>query len=529
MDENHLTDGPAPQWREPRPSQGTALWERNPLLSVLQPDGVFLVDNECPSLVDDTLDIHSRALPGYLIALQLRVGVWYILGAHSVGVVMSDSLSRAALNDAAIVLQASLERLLTERAQITALIALDSRSAHLSTLTSALSRIDREIGEQLSRWLVAGGTFSLGGDAIGSLSLGAVESEPTPIIETPVATRVRRQTGPVVHLGGEVDSQWREEFGSFLHKIGPGRDLAGEIDIVVEAAMSCDRWSRWPKYVQRHLVGLLACRLRSLQDEQGVPEYELQDGFSALTRFSKRVKPGFVFGLSRGHRPQHGASWDHDAVRHFDQLCLLRPSGVQATEEQEEALSALSDWVAKVGEDSSPRTREAATKALATALETGVDARDPAIVVQAMALQPLPDERPYYRMSRAVADAALPATSNDLDLPPDWGWWIHTRGCRLLFVGDEVSAETLDAWRRVFGLESASFVDDEAAVETVRAKGCDMVVSLGAYLSNMVEAQVVPLCVSHGISVVQVDHGHGASVLKSAIERFTERQGEASL
>ena len=63
-----------------------------------------------------------------------------------------------------------------------------------------------------------------------------------------------------------------------------------------------DTWRTLPREAQKALVGLVTARARHLQDERDPDQMgpdtrdELDRVFSALTSFSKREQPGFVFG-----------------------------------------------------------------------------------------------------------------------------------------------------------------------------------------------------------------------------------------
>lgn len=452
---------------------------------------------------------------------------------------MFEAITRATLGAATQGAQARLDDLLAEHTRLRALLELGDDPDVAESIRDKLAELDHQVGLLLARWQQAGGKVRLSsGIPVAARSSGERNSHDR---AGAVVTRTRRKAvspstpSPVEATRSQVDRDWRQDFGQLMARLGPGTDLAGEIDIVIEAAVSCDQWSRWPRHVQRHLVGLLACRLRSLQDEQGVPEYELQDGFSALTRFSKRVKPGFVFGLSRSHRPQHGSSWDDDAVRHWDQLAALLPEDHELTEDQEDLLDRLTFLTAEIGaapsDDAREVVRSQATRLLAETLEAGVDAREPALVAQAMVLQPLPNTRPFLRLRRALRDASTPAVDHDdgLDIEADWGWWMHTRGKRGLIVGGTPSEETRATLEHGFGMAGLRWTDVETARRLLASGSVELLFVFERRISDAVAFEVVPLAQARNMPIVHVDHGTSVAMVKSAIERFTEREGEATL
>lgn len=466
---------------------------------------------------------------------------------------MTPMSASGALGAAASDAQSELNRLLSERSKLRALVELGGPSAQ-NDARSALATIDAQIGGLLERWQRAGGRVNL--DTLPAnhsatprrrTVSGAVPVTrhrraysstigsgvgPTPSTAGPTTTRSGFR--PDLREVHAVDPQWRDTFSQFLGRLGPGQDLAGEIDIVTAAAVACEDWSRWPRHVQRHLVGLLACRLRGLQDEQGVPEPELQEGFSALTRFSKRAKPGFVFGLSRSHRPQHGPSWDHDAVKHWDHLAALTAPGVSLSEDQQALLDRLVFLTSELGsapEAAYEMLRKQALRVLSETLEAGVDARLPDLVAAASALHPIPNTRAFLRLRRALRDAASAEHDSGAGLPiePDWRWGQHTRQRRGLILGERPADESLDILEQAFGMSGLSWQADEDAKRHLVAGDVGVVFVFGRHLSDTQVNELLPLAHARKIPTIHVDHGTSVARVRSAIERYTEPEGEATL
>lgn len=461
---------------------------------------------------------------------------------------MSDPNLKAALSSTLRNVQTELGRLLEERGRLATWQQLGAPPDAEPVLGDAIAKVDRDIGHLLAKWGQMGGSVEL--RLPGHFSSGTTppvvtrRRSATPVMMAPGRSSSRGFEGTSSHaLRSDIDPNWRDAFAEVMGQMGPGQDLAGELDIVIEAAVSCDRWSRWPKYVQRHLVGLLACRLRALQDEQGVPEYELQDGFSALTRFSKRVKPGFVFGLSRGHRPQHGKSWDDDAERHWDQLMALIPPRTGDTPDQGEALSELESVIGELDGESDADKQKAATKRAVSlvgeALEAGIDSRDPRLVSLALPLAGQLKGRSFQRLRRALHDATAPEVDADGEVPDvdaAWGWWVHTRGRRGVLVGSDVEPADLERLKSAFGFKELSRVgltDPDTAMTALRnqveAGAVDLILLLGPDTGALADRSVLPSARDRKISWAHVDRGRGVRRVQSAIERFLEREGEATL
>ncbi|MFK7927336.1 MAG: hypothetical protein AB8H79_04060 [Myxococcota bacterium] len=461
---------------------------------------------------------------------------------------MSDHSLKAALSSTMRSVQADLDRLLAERGRLGTWQELGAPAEMEPTLGEAIAKADREIAALLARWGQLGGQVELRPPA--NMSQSATppvvtrRRSATPLMMAPGRSTSRGYVGTSSNtIRSDVDEDWRSGFAEVMGQMGPGQDLAGELDIVSEAAVSCDRWSRWPKYVQRHLVGLLACRLRALQDEQGVPEYELQDGFSALTRFSKRVKPGFVFGLSRGHRPQHGSSWDDDAERHWDQLTALIPAKKADSPDQADAIADLSELVAEVAQapsgDAAEALRKQAVRRIGEALEVGVDSRDPRLVAVALSMDTELEGRGFKRLRRALDDARYPEDDGDsppLDVEADWGWWVHTRGRSGVIIGGDPKEAAIDRLRQAFAFAALSHVplgDGATALQAVRAQvetgATEIIILLGDDTGDRADRELLPIARDRKVPWVYVDHGHSIGRVKSAIERFLEREGEATL
>jgi len=101
-----------------------------------------------------------------------------------------------------------------------------------------------------------------------------------------------------------------EALHEIILRLGPPRDELSHDELLGEAAIldteltRISRWGQFPRGIQRALLGLVACRMRRLQDDtpsqvRVVLELQLRRGFARLTQFSSEYQPGWVTGLSR--------------------------------------------------------------------------------------------------------------------------------------------------------------------------------------------------------------------------------------
>ena len=180
-------------------------------------------------------------------------------------------------------------------------------------------------------------------------------------------------------------TDWGAELAGVLAQMPLGAEDEVELDRCYRAIRDCDRWRLFPKDLQRALIGLMASRLRRLQDERGVNALRIEESFSRLSAFSKREQPGYVIGLSRHHRPMRD-SWDEDSEAYWDRLaaCLPEESASDVRPTLEKTLGELESLSAEISGAPSPEIGEAVAaqlrRTLRDALKGGVSSRDPRLV-----------------------------------------------------------------------------------------------------------------------------------------------------
>jgi hypothetical protein len=117
-----------------------------------------------------------------------------------------------------------------------------------------------------------------------------------------------------------------------LDKIGEPRiysldEQKQQMLFLEEEIECCHVWSPWPRELQKHILTLIASRLRNLQKEDVLDPFDHHEKyaklFRKLTRFSSDHRPGFVQALSKDKSPVH-SDWLQDEI---------------------EAWKALNDWI----------------------------------------------------------------------------------------------------------------------------------------------------------------------------------------
>ncbi len=331
-----------------------------------------------------------------------------------------------------------------------------------------------------------------------------------------------------------------------IERLGAPRAELSDDELLDEAARvdrevtRCAEWSAFPRAIQQALLGLLAARLRRLQDDtsshlRALLALQLKKDFAKLTQFSNEHQPGWITGLSRSHRPE-SASWIGDAE--FWWSALRRELGGFALDAERAALNpevALRELAAVVGEDvpSPVRVRRAATRAL----NAGVPPEDGRLARLLIGhLDALSGDKALKRLRRAVRqaeahDAEGPVDGSDEDeadaaLPPDWPHFGRTRGRAAVMVGGEVREPARARIEAAFGFESVEWISGwdirtvQSLSERVGNGGVDFVVLLARFISHKVTDILLPPLREGGVDWVMVKQGYGVNQLRMAIERY---------
>lgn len=333
-------------------------------------------------------------------------------------------------------------------------------------------------------------------------------------------------------------AHWGAELTSVLMQMPLGAEDEVELDRCYRAVRDCDRWRVFPKDLQRALIGLMASRLRRLQDERGLNTLRIEESFSRLSAFSKREQPGYVIGLSRHHRPMRD-SWDEDSESYWDRLaaCLPEESEAETRPNLEKTLGELDDLSAEVSGAPSPEIAEAVAaqlrRTLRDALKSGVSSRDPRLVRVLVPHQDLLDSPEFRSLRRAIRNATeeeeVTLQEANPGLPDDWRWWARTRGRSVVIVGGDPREPNRLRIKEAFHMaeldwESADFKRNslQTVRDRVRAGKVDLVILLGAFVGHDADDVILPACRDRGVDWVHVDKGYGIVRIRHAIERFLD-------
>jgi hypothetical protein len=292
-------------------------------------------------------------------------------------------------------------------------------------------------------------------------------------------------------------------------------------------------WTGAPRDAQRAFVGNIVARARHLQDERDTAHWTSEDEdnldrvFSAFTGFSKRARPGFVFGLMRSHTPQKG-SWIDDARDWWEQLVRqLQPAAPEVNPER--ALAALEELTPPP----EGTTDDALCAAFDAILDAQVDAEDPRLVRLASDhMDVLRSHARYKRIRKAVRQAQKDDEASDAELqqgraiPADWSLWERVRGKSAVIIGGDLRADARDRIQEAFELSSLEWHTTDhgrniqRVANAVAGGSVELVIILRRFIGHDVDRIVIPACKDAGVPWVSVERGYGITQIQAAMERF---------
>lgn len=418
-----------------------------------------------------------------------------------------------------------------------------------AALDVELDALREERDAVLVRWAQVGLRWRMGGGRVALLET-EVEQQVTPAdsveldsAEVDLAAISKFVMSPnweqVEDPGFDVD-----QAQAVASRLGEPREFETDAELLAEAA-SLDRelqrlaaWAEFPRNIQRAFIGLVACRLRSLQEDspsniRAILERQIRKDFARLTQFSSDHQPGWVTGLSRQHKPETG-SWIQDAD--FWWKTLRKELGGLSVEagadlpNPEVALNALQAVVSEQHPDPA-QIRQAATRALAA----GVIAEDARLVRMLIGhLDALTGEKGLKRLRRAVRNAMgadeedpEPITSADL-LPPDWPYLESTRGHFAVMVGGEVRERRRALIQDALGFAGLEWISGydirqvQSLAERIASGRVGFVILLARFISHKVTDILVPVLKQSEIDWVMVRQGYGLLQISQAIERYLD-------
>lgn len=337
-------------------------------------------------------------------------------------------------------------------------------------------------------------------------------------------------------------------------------ELETEMTWLDEQGAALPRWRGAPGPLQHAILSWLTARARWCQELLGPGEDadRVARLFPKLSAFSKRERPGFVYGLRRDHRAQ-SESWWHDSAGWRRQVLGNLES--QAATESAEVVDrnperALGRLEEVLGGESTNRDVVVAT---AEALEAGVRSDDPRLLrlvdPRRDALKGDPRFKRLRRALRARAGEDPDATSDGEstliadsslfgDVPslsPERAAELDAMAStlRILMVGGEpreVHRQRLEVATGVAALEWAPATRGggtgklQSTAESIRRGSWDGVVLLPRFCGHDVDAMLVPACKASSTPWLHLRGGYGVGPMREAVRHLAgHRDTDSSL
>jgi hypothetical protein len=290
-------------------------------------------------------------------------------------------------------------------------------------------------------------------------------------------------------------------------------------------------WLRQPKELQQALVGHVTARARQVQDRlrQGAPDEprvpDLDRVFSAMTAFSKKEQPGFVFGLMRTHTPVHG-SWDADARAWW--VRLVQHTDRPASSNPEKSLTELERRITESEGD------DAVIEQTLETLEAGVEPDDRRLLsLISPHLDLLKKHARFKKLRKAIREAADQDAEFEAELAEpapsiaeDWPFWHLVRGKRATIIGGDLREDARKRIKDAFGFTDLDWVTTDHArnvqvlASAVEGGSIEFVILLRRFIGHDVDRIVIPACKTADVPWVSVDRGYGVTQIAQSIERF---------
>ena len=350
-----------------------------------------------------------------------------------------------------------------------------------------------------------------------------------------------------VEAGGAFKIQapavdWPIRLSEQVAELRPGAAPEAELAAIVRVVEATDRWKGLPAEVQSTLVGLLAARLRSLQE---VPDLggdrRIDFAFGSLSAYMKRARPGFAYGLARWHPPSRG-SWEADAEALQDRLLAMIPEPAEAEPNRGRQLDRVEAMVTEL--KSAPAELRSAVEAqlrreVLAAFAAGVPARYGRLVRLLAPVASLFEGAEFRSLRRALRDEAeddaaeaREEAGDEAAVPADWAWWGWTRGKRALIIGGDPREQSRARLEQAFEMGELEWVGAEykrnnliGVRDRVRSGKVDLVILLTRFTGHDADQIILPACREQGVPFVCVQHGYGVVRVRHAIERFLDPEG----
>lgn len=383
----------------------------------------------------------------------------------------------------------------------------------------------------------------------------AAPSAPAPTIAS-VLAETRRAVRPVrapVPDGPPPDILGSDP-GVPADDVGP-EALAEDIEWIEDQCNLLNRWKRSTAPLQHAVLSWLTARARWAQELLGPGEDadRVARAYPKLSAFSKRERPGFVYGLRRDHAPQ-GETWRDDAASWRTQVKTLlekepdhAPPDAGSESNPERALARLEEILDADPED------ETVVRAVAAALDAHVRSDDPRLLRlvedhdEALASDPR-----FKRLRRALrsfseGDADATMISEPLDhslfgdstLSPEEAERLDgiARHLKVLLVGGEPREQHRQRLEAATGVERLEWAPAtrgggtgklQSTAESIRHGSWDAVVLLPRFCGHDVDAVLVPACKSSGTPWLHVRGGYGVGPIREAVRELASRMEAAA-
>ena len=335
-------------------------------------------------------------------------------------------------------------------------------------------------------------------------------------------------------------SDWPARLAEQLAELLPAREPEADLVAVLRVVDAVEKWRLLPPEVQATLVGLLAARLRALQEQPGLlGDRRVDFAFGSLSAYVKRARPGFVYGLARFHQPNR-ESWEADGEALYERLAAMVPAPSDTEPNLNRKLDVLDGLVRELAIcPSEARSAVGAQlrREVLAAFAMGLPARHPRLVHTLAPVADTFEGSEFRSLRRAIrdevdasrAEEAEDAGTEEQAIPADWAWWGFTKGKRALLVGGDPREPNRLRLEAAFGFSELEWVGAEykrnnlhGVRDRVRSGRTDLVILLTRFTGHDADQIIIPACREMNIGFVCVQHGYGVVRVRQAIERFLD-------
>ena len=335
-------------------------------------------------------------------------------------------------------------------------------------------------------------------------------------------------------------ADWPVRLAEQLRELLPARDPDADLSAVLRVVDALEKWRILPPEVTANLIGLLAARLRGLQEQPSlVADRRLDFAFGTLSAYVKRARPGYVYGLARWHSPNR-ESWENDAEALFERLSAMLPTPAEAEPSAQRKLELIESLVREstiCPEEARSAVAAQLRREVLAAFAAGLQARNSRLVRSLVPVVDAFEGQEFRSLRRAIrdevdaarADEAEDAGTEEPEIPAEWAWRVFTKAQRALIVGGDPREPNRLRLERAFGFSELEWVGAEykrnnlhGVRDRVRSGRVDMVILLTRFTGHDADQIIIPACREMNVGFVCVPHGYGVVRVRQAIERFLD-------